>query len=249
MDAPQIEQTLDYSIFKQVNFNREKNSRHIKNLKAILLKENLLHLHPILVNEKMEVVDGQHRLEAAKELSLPIFYIKSDLSYDHILNSNLFQKKLSLDDVVKFYANKDKIPSYIQLHDYLNLLKIKPKCFFGLVFGGINKSIIDFIKSGKFEFPNEMTHIDIIINSYLDFMHFVREKRITPFSMFTTADFSIGYRNLVLLPSFNNKIFFSKLEQRWFDLKPQINSKEWTRQMIGIYNWKNHNPISLEDGT
>jgi hypothetical protein len=247
MENPKIENTSDYSIFKQVNFNREKNLRHIKNLKAILLKENLLHLHPILVNEKMEVVDGQHRLEAAKELSLPIFYIKSDLSYDHILNSNLFQKKLSLKDVIKFYANKDKIDSYIQLFDYLKKIDVQPKCFFGLIFGGINREIIDFIKSGKFQFPDNRTTIDKLIASYSEFMGFVKSKRITPFSMFTTADFTIGYRNLVLSQGFNENVFLSKIEQRWFDLKPQLNSKEWTRQMIGIYNWKNHTPLQNND--
>jgi hypothetical protein len=249
MEAPQIQQTTDYSIFKSVNFNREKNKRHIQNLKQILMKENLLHLHPILVNEKMEVVDGQHRLEAAKELSIPIFYIKSELSYDHILNSNLFQKKLSLEDVIKFYAKKDQLEPYIQLYDYLKMLDIKPKCFFGLIFGGISREIIDFIKSGKFNFPSDMNTVEKLINSYMSFIQFVKSKRITPHSMFTTADFSIGYRNLVLSQSFNEIVFLNKIEQRWFDLKPQLNSKEWTRQMIGIYNWKNHNPLSQNDGT
>ena len=41
---------------------------------------------PILVNEKMEVIDGQHRLQAQKELNLPTYYIKNkgyDLLHKH----------------------------------------------------------------------------------------------------------------------------------------------------------------------
>lgn len=243
MENPQIESTIDYSMFKQVGFNKEKNKRHIWKLKNAIQKENLLHLHPILINNLCEIIDGQHRFEAAKELGLPVFYIKSDISYDHILTSNYIQNGISLIDVIKFYSTKDKIPSYIKLYHYLKSMEVNPKCFFGLIFGGTSRSILEFIKSGKFQFPSDMQTMERLIDSYNSFKEFVKSKRITPFSMFTTSNFSIGYRNMVLSSGFNEQIFLSKLEQRWFDLKPQINSKEWTRQMIGIYNWKNHNPI------
>lgn len=243
MEIPKIQTTSDYSIFKHVGFNREKNKNHIESLKKIITKENLLHLHPILVNNKMEVVDGQHRLEAAKELGLEIFYIQSDLSYDHILNSNLFQKKLSLEDVIKFYAIKDAKPHYIKFQEYIHLLELNPKSIIGLLFGTVSKPILDFIKSGKFEMPDSLEITDKLMLSFSRFKDFVKQKRITPFSMFSSSTFTISYRNLVLLSHFNEEIFFNKLEQRWFDLKPQLNSKEWTRQLIYIYNWKNQNPI------
>src|SRR5215469_12497290 len=112
MEIPVILKTSDLSIFKNVSFNRDKNKKHIQDVVKIIKKENLLHLHPILVNNEMEVIDGQHRLEAAKDLGLEIFYIKSNLSYDHILTSNLIQKNATLIDVIKFYAMKDAIQDY-----------------------------------------------------------------------------------------------------------------------------------------
>jgi len=247
MTVPQIQRTKDYSIFKSVSFNREKNKRHIESIKKIISKENLLHLHPILVNEKMEVVDGQHRLEVAKELGLDVFYIQDQISYEHILNSNLFQKKLNLEDVIKYYALKDGIPSYVQFQEFIQLLDISPKSLMGLIFGTISISMIGFIKTGKFQMPNDTDVIDKLISSLKKFNQFIREKRITPFAMFSSANFTIAFRNLVLLNDYSEDIFFNKLQQRWFDLKPQLNSKEWTRLLVSIYNWKNHNPISLED--
>jgi ParB-like nuclease domain len=247
MSIPIIQKTDDYSIFKYIGFNREKNKNHIDSLKKILQKENLLHLHPILLNEKMEVVDGQHRLEAAKELGLEIFYIVSNLSYDHILNSNLFQKRLSLNDVIKFFSLKDKLPDYILLQDYITILSLNPKSIVGLIFGNSSRHIFDFIKKGSFKFPSDMKLIEKLTNSFLKFVNFCKEKRVAPFSMFSTSNFTISYRNLILLSNFNEEIFFSKLELRWFDLKPQLNAKEWTRQLIGIYNWKNQNPIHVND--
>lgn len=245
MSIPIIQKTKDYYIFRYINFNRPINKRHVQQLKQMILKENLLHLHPVIVNDRMEMVDGQHRLCAAKELGVDIYYIQDSVSYEHILNSNLYQKKLTLQDVVKFYAVKDKIPSYEKLYEYIEDLGISSKAALGLLFGSISVSIIDFIKSGKFQMPNEKKKIEILVSHFKKFVEFVHEKRIKPFSMFSSSTFTIAYRNLILLSEFMEGIWWNKLEQRWFDLKPQINSNEWTRQLISIYNWKNQNPIHI----
>lgn len=244
MQVPQIQSTKDYNIFKQVSFNRSKNTHHLQQLKKIILKENLLHLHPILVNEKMEVVDGQHRLEVAKELDLEIFFIQSTVSYDHILNSNLFQKKLSLEDVIKFYAMRDKNVAYIQFLNFTKELSISPKALIGLIFGICNRPLIDMIKSGKFDLPSNKSTLNILITCFKKFKEFVMDKRIRPFSMFSSAPFTIAFRNLILISEFDEEIFLSKLDQRWFELRPQLNSVEWTKLLLSIYNWKNHNPIA-----
>lgn len=243
MENPQIQQTLDYSIFNHINYNRDKNKRHIENIKKVLSQSNLLHLHPVLVNLKMEIIDGQHRFEAARELNLPVFYIQSDLSYDHILSANLFQKKLSLNDIIKFYALKDRLDPYIKIRDYLSLLELNPKSLLGLIFGTISRPMLELIKSGKFQMPLDMSKVERLIDAYIKLKEFIEQKRISPRSMFTSHDFTIAYRNLVTLNIYNETVFFNKLEQRWFDLKPQLNSKEWTKQLIYIYNWKNQNPI------
>ncbi len=243
MQIPQIQKTKEYSIFKSVNFNRDKTKHHIQEIKGIIQKENLLHLHPIIVNESMEVIDGQHRLEAARELEIDIFYIKADVSYEHILNSNLLQRKLSLEDVIKFYAIKDKIPHYIEFQSHMNMLKLSPKSLIALLFGMVSKSLISFIKEGKFQMPPKKDVVENIILSFSKFKDFVQEKRIKPFSMFSCCNFCVAFRNLILITGYNETIFFSKLEQRWFDLKPQLNSNDWTKLLINIYNWKNHNPI------
>lgn len=243
MDTPIIKKTSDYTIFNSVKFNRDKNKRHIESLKKMLLKENLLHLHPILVNEKMEVVDGQHRLEAAKDLGLEVFYIQDRISYEHILNSNLFQKKMSLGDVIKFYSLKDELPDYIELHQFLEELDMSPKALMGLFFGTTTASMIEFIKSGKFKMPKDSQSIKDLIKSFSTFIYFAKDKRLTPFSMFYNANFTIAFRNIYNLSGFNEKMFYNKLDMRWFELKPQVSSKEWTKLLISIYNWKNQNPL------
>lgn len=200
-------------------------------------------MYPISVNEKMEVIAGQHRLAAAEELGLEVFYIVDKISYEHVLDSNLAQKRMSLEDVIRFYSIKDKIPDYVCFQEYINLLGLSSKALIGLLFGSVSKSIIDFIKSGKFKLPSDQHTIGKITSTFCKFKNFVREKRLTPFSMFSSCNFTVAFRNLVLLQDFKEDIFFGKLEMRWFDLKPQLNAKEWTRTLISIYNWKNHSPL------
>lgn len=65
--------TTDYSQFKMINGNRMLNKRNLsKLLKSI--DEELLVI-PIIVNEKLEVCDGQHRLECCRLLKKPVYFI------------------------------------------------------------------------------------------------------------------------------------------------------------------------------
>ena len=65
--------TTDYDKFKMINGNRMLNKRNLsKLLKSI--DEELLVI-PIIVNEKLEVCDGQHRLECCRLLKKPVYFI------------------------------------------------------------------------------------------------------------------------------------------------------------------------------
>lgn len=101
-----IHQTDNYDQFKMVEGNRPINQRHVKNLMASLMKQNLLASNPVIVNERLEVIDGQHRLEAAKSLGLPVTYIVVDrwgLPQVQILNAHNRQ-----------WQPEDYLNSYIQ---------------------------------------------------------------------------------------------------------------------------------------
>jgi hypothetical protein len=145
--------------------------------------------------------------------------------------------------VVKFYAMKDQIDDYIKIYEYMDMLEINPKALIGLLFGTVSKPTLDFIKTGKFRLPKTIALIEETIFSFSKFRDFIIEKRISPRSMFSSFHFTVAYRNLILMTEYRENIFFSKLDNRWFELKPQINSKEWTKLLISVYNWKNQNPI------
>ena len=81
--------TTNYAIFRSLRGNRSVNPLHVERLKKSMEKSHLL--SPILVNEKHQIIDGQHRYEAMKELGLEISYIFADgygLEEVQTLNTN-----------------------------------------------------------------------------------------------------------------------------------------------------------------
>lgn len=117
--------TEDYKIFKKIDSNRDINKGHLKKLISSIKTKNLLYLFPVIINKMMEVVDGQHRIEAAKSLGIPIYYIiDNDITKGDIAMMNSNRKSWSLKDYIEFYAkegNKDMTALRDLLHTYPKL--------------------------------------------------------------------------------------------------------------------------------
>ncbi len=84
-----VQSTTDYKKFKILLGNRKISERHIASLILSFKIKNIP--VPVVVNEKFEVIDGQHRVGVCKTLGIPISYIViPGLTIDdvHLLNSN-----------------------------------------------------------------------------------------------------------------------------------------------------------------
>ena len=113
-EVNKVYKTNDLSIFKQIDGNRVPNLQHVKRL-ADSIRVYGMKCNPILVNERMEVIDGQHRLMAAKEANSFVYYIVVDgYSLNEVHTLNLNQKNWTKKDFMDGYANMG-IESYIKL--------------------------------------------------------------------------------------------------------------------------------------
>jgi hypothetical protein len=115
----QILKTKDYTIFKEVASNREVDQKHVNKLIKAIENKNLLSVNPILVNKDMYIIDGQHRLSAAKYLNTEIYYIIGEVSRKDISKLNSFQKNWSAMDYINFYTI-EKSPQFLQLSHLIN---------------------------------------------------------------------------------------------------------------------------------
>ncbi len=103
----QIRMTTDYSIFLHVIGNREINKSNVNRLKESINEIGLQ--VPILVNENKAIVDGQHRLQALKELNLPVTYVQSAITKEeHIPDLQVSKVWTALDYAKRNAAQGDK---------------------------------------------------------------------------------------------------------------------------------------------
>ncbi len=122
-EVNKVYKTNKLEIFKPIVGNRPTNPMHIKRLSSSI-KQNGLLQNPIIVNEKMQVIDGQHRLSAAKLANSYIYYIiAKGYNLKDVQTLNLNQKNWNKKDFMDGYAAMG-IESYIKLKDFVNYNKV-----------------------------------------------------------------------------------------------------------------------------
>lgn len=108
-----IFQTDEYDIFKRLPDNRDVLEKRVRKLIASISEKYLT--NPIIVNENMEIIDGQGRFEALKQLGKPIdFIVVHGAGSEDCKRMNRFNTRWSTLDFAKSFA-KAGITSYIIL--------------------------------------------------------------------------------------------------------------------------------------
>jgi hypothetical protein len=110
--------TMDYNIFKTIDSNRPVVEAHVRHLMEQIGQKDLLHLRPIDVNADFGVVDGQHRLEAARRLGRPIYYQVSQLTDDDMAALNRASRNWKNTDYLHYWVRKGN-PHYVALADFM----------------------------------------------------------------------------------------------------------------------------------
>lgn len=80
-----IYSTEDYTVFQRLDGNRILSTKQVKRLEKLIEQEpEFTKTDPLKVNEKMEIIDGQHRVEAFKNYEVksgdayPVYYMIID---------------------------------------------------------------------------------------------------------------------------------------------------------------------------
>lgn len=103
----QVYMTYDYDKFKKLADNRALYIQRLNKIKSSFLAGEVL--NPIVVNEKMEIIDGQGRFEAKKEMGLPIYYIVSKgADIEDCRRMNSYSTNWSQDDYVESWSESNE---------------------------------------------------------------------------------------------------------------------------------------------
>lgn len=116
--------TSNYNLF---NFKIE--NRGISRMKIKLLKENFKTFgycaqYPILVDENFNIIDGQHRFVACKELGLDIIYEFSEhKSNEYMRSLNIASSNWELSDYINSYCNEGR-ETFVNFVNFKNRNKL-----------------------------------------------------------------------------------------------------------------------------
>lgn len=110
----QVYETTDYDKFKILYGNRE--TDHVKRLKKSF--EEKLIPNAIIVNEKYEIIDGQNRFKALKEMGKPVwYYMVPGLNIYDVALLNQYAKNWTQKDYVRMYS-KLGVPAYKTIEEF-----------------------------------------------------------------------------------------------------------------------------------
>lgn len=232
----------DLSIFKQIDGNRVPNLQHIKRL-ADSIKVYGMKCNPILVNEDMQVIDGQHRLLAAKEVGTFVYYIIVDgykLSDVHTLNLN--QKNWTKKDFMDGYANMGidsyvKLKKFVDKNDDFGLSDCIALCSNNTVNGGTTKNGQKPFEDGIWKIK-DIELAQIMANKI---------RMIKPYyDGYNRSNFVGTMIGLLKNDNFDYNEFMHKLRLQPTALVDCANRDQYKTLIEDIYNYRSRNKVSLK---
>jgi hypothetical protein len=248
----EVRSTKNYDLFKYLPENRAIHKSHVKKLEDSITQQNLLSVNPIVLDKNMFILDGQHRLEACKNMDIPVFYTVLSEDCDHtslflLQQSKLWTMKEFVDFYVKTGKNKDceifqkHYEKYDITYDALaNLYSLfssekRRRGFF------LTKRLI---KNGGFNKKNiDLFFLEKTLDEYMNFKDFCESRVIRPKTIYNSTNAVIGFCCFYAFFLPNMKRFFTLLADRWFTLRPGRSYREIVHSLVKIYNYKRNDGI------
>ncbi len=234
-----IYKTLDYSKFTLGENNRDIRSANVKSKKESIKKFGIL--NPIVVNERFEVREGNHRLLAMKELEKegysplpPIFYIVKTTNESEMIAMNNTNFNWLNKDYVNHFANRNFI-------EYKKIIKLSEKHNIDVsdIINVLNGAYVnsqkrknDF-KYGKFALSSsQWSQFESFLVHFQELTPYITQNRGTKIALF----------GIFTHKKYNQKTMFNKIFNEYSKTNRPVNLAGTTDQCkvkwLNVYNHK-----------
>ena len=180
-----VMKTNDYSLFKFMEGNRKTSSTNLNQIIQSMEEKQLT--IPIIVNERFEIIDGQHRFKACKYLKLPVFYImQQGYTIDDVIRANVNggRKWFDVDYLRKYCQANDE--RYLKIEGILNDFSITANDFIKIL-AHIQQKKINMLKREFRSGTIELNGVDLLLSflialeSFKFFKYYKQSNFITAF--------------------------------------------------------------------
>jgi hypothetical protein len=232
----QIYWTKDYGQFKFLRGNRDLNEPKIKRIvKSVLGGLEFFQFCPIMVNEDMYIIDGQHRFVVCKQLRRNIYYvIVPDFKLRQIAEINNNTSKWKERDYLNCYTDVG-LEDYKVLDEFAGKYSISIKVAASLLMQGKAQTGgqgdgKDFFRDGEFKvyFLEKATLLMDMVTEFNEFC-----------TTFNTRSFIKAIETLHDCEKYDHTEFTEKLRLHNLTIEPKSTAKEYLIHMEELFNFKN----------
>lgn len=227
---------------KFLDINRPINRGQVDRLKEIIKTHGYNKGLPIIIDKKGNILDGQHRYVACKELNVTPVIIEGDSDMMiPIVNST--QLAWSTKDYVKYWAGKG-FPDYIILKNICEAKKISPSLAYNIVTNRAmlraslsrgTQRLMNPIKEGTFKFPESTPKYFEKLERKIDaILHLVTELKLP-----RTDRLIVAIARLTEDPNFSFAVMSSKIEYQRARIYRCSTIREYINMLCDLYNYKN----------
>lgn len=201
--------SADYDTFKLIEGNRPIMNGHVEKLIRSFQKYPAYELSPILVNERMEILDGQHRFAAFKKMQVPIHYrISTDQDYEGVTHLQV-SARWGISDYLKFYAST-RGGAYKAMQDLEEKYGMPKGSAFFLIGKRSGRQCEEFRRGnyngrGLDEIEEILKHYSSLIDALISAEPELGKKTKGFYSRAMLTTFASLYKFLKLLPNFDHE--------------------------------------------
>lgn len=233
-DKP-IKRTKDYGRFKIITGNRALDMKHVERLKASIESHDLF--SPILVNEKYEVIDGQHRFEALKQLGRSIKYMVVDgYGIKEVQLLNTHSKNWTTDDFADCYIAQG-VKDYRIYKEFKQSYRFNHNVLLSVLGGTGNRNDTGIaFKNGEFRVKNIDAAASIFEKVNICGKYYAGHKR---------RSFIYALIQCLTNKQFSFEEFEAKLKYQANKLVDCTTVKQYIALIEEVYNFKRREKINL----
>jgi hypothetical protein len=237
-----IHETQEYGKFKIDPTNRRTDDNYVEQMKRDIKQHNFLFEFPLVVDSDMNLLDGQNRLRAARELGVPVYYIISNnMKMKHVPLVNGRRRSWRLEDYLHHYFERG-YPDYVALDRFVQSF---PNVRLSDAITLCHKHDEDEVYYGDVERGREkvrklFTDGDYTCNN-LPFAEKVaaaaRDFRAYLPQYYTHRTFVRAIANLVANPQYDHGRMMQKMSYQSAKLKPCVKTSDYMPMLTEIYNY------------
>jgi hypothetical protein len=226
-----------FGMFDLIKSNRPVHEEHVLDLMQKITEKNLLHANPLIVSlgtrDLFEITDGQHRLEAARRLEVPVYFIiDNDLTIDDVPTINSFRRKWTPEDYVHHFVKEGR-KDYKVLKEFAERTEISINTAIGLLSGkssNLNTFITKQFHMGQFKVES-LEHAEKVARLWDEFKKFGHRS-------INSRTFVNALSRVIQTDGYVHKRMIENMKTRHKAFVGCITMKEYIHAFEQVFNYK-----------